>query len=112
MQVAQIFGISESCMTNWELHRAEPDIRYIPAIIRFIGYCPYIPTSSLTQRLRAVRWALGITHRRLAPIMGVDPDSIIVRETGRHQPVKKSMQAIKTFLDSASFLDAKLNDRV
>lgn len=36
-QVSVAFGVTECSVTNWELCRTEPEIRYYPKIIEFIG---------------------------------------------------------------------------
>lgn len=100
MQVAERIGVTECSITNWELNRTEPEIGYIPYIIEFIGYCPYIPTRSLTERLKTVRWALGLSYKRLARILGTDVSNLVGWERRKHLPTKKSLKIIETFLAS------------
>jgi len=100
MQVADRFGVDEATITNWELHRTEPEVRYIPKIIEFIGYCPYIPTADPIARLSAIRWALGLSQEKLAKLMGVDESSLCSWERGEHSPTNKSRTAILGFLSS------------
>ena len=100
MHVAERFGVDESTITNWELNRTEPEIRYIPIIIEFIGYCPYTPTADPLARLSAIRWILGLTQERLAKLMGVDESSLCSWERGEHHPTKKSRKVIAGFLSN------------
>ena len=39
--VANKIGVNKATITNWELNHTFPEIRYIPAIIEFLGYWPY-----------------------------------------------------------------------
>lgn len=100
LQAGAIIGVSESCVTNWELGHTEPEICYVPAIIEFIGYCPYTPTADLIARLRAIRWAFGLTQEKLAKLMGVDESSLYSWEREEHRPTKKSREVIARFLSS------------
>jgi DNA-binding XRE family transcriptional regulator len=90
--------VTECCITNWELGHTEAEIGYIPAIIEFIGYCPYIPTADLIVRLRTIRWAYGLTQEKLANLMGIDESSLCSWERGEHRPTKKSRKVIAEFL--------------
>jgi hypothetical protein len=33
-------GCSKASLLNWERGRAEPELRFLPAILRFLGYDP------------------------------------------------------------------------
>ena len=37
IEVAEIIGVKESTVWNWE-HGTEPELRHIPKIIEFLGY--------------------------------------------------------------------------
>jgi len=102
LQVARIIGVAKYTVTCWELNYNEPEVEYIPKILEFIGYCPYVPAHSPVERLKQVRWALGITQQQLATLLGVVRSQIVSWETGRHQPTKKSLMLIADFLSSAS----------
>ena len=70
-QVAQQLGVNEATITNWETNGAQPSLKYMPAIIRFLGLQPaaatterhWRATSSLPNLARAVaegvRGAIG-----------------------------------------------------
>ncbi len=97
-QVSVLFGVTECCVTNWELHHSKPEIRYYPKIISFIGYCPYSPSSDLTDRLKAVREALGLTQRDLQKLLQIDQSTITGWERKVHRPGKKLSERIQRFL--------------
>jgi transcriptional regulator with XRE-family HTH domain len=99
-QTGAIVGVSECCVTNWELGHTKPEIGYIPAIIEFIGYCPYIPTTDLIARLKTIRWAPGLTQEKLAKLMGIDESSLCSWERGEHRPTKKSRKVIAELLST------------
>ena len=97
MQVAERIGVTKCCIMYWETGRNEPTVPYIPKIIEFIGYCPYIPTRSLVEKLKQVRWALGLSQRRVANILKTDVSNIAGWEEGQHKPTKKSAEIIRSF---------------
>jgi DNA-binding XRE family transcriptional regulator len=38
--VAEQIGVDKTSIFNWEANTSEPDFRYMPAIIDFLGYNP------------------------------------------------------------------------
>ncbi|MBI2369480.1 MAG: helix-turn-helix transcriptional regulator, partial [Deltaproteobacteria bacterium] len=52
-QVAPRLGAAEATITSWETNQATPSVRFLPAIIRFLGYDPrpLSATSSATASL-------------------------------------------------------------
>jgi transcriptional regulator with XRE-family HTH domain len=99
-QVADQIGVDELTVTNWERNATVPAIRHIPAIIRFLGYDPLPSSNSLPERLAAARRALGLSQRKMAEKLGVDPATIKNWEAGRHQPTGKSLDLIAGVLPS------------
>jgi DNA-binding transcriptional regulator YiaG len=85
---------------KWEGNATVPEIRYMPAIVQFLGYNPEPPASSLPECLVAARRALGLSQRKMAESMGVDPSSLLGWETGRHQPTERSLGLIGRVLQS------------
>jgi len=90
--------VTTETVTNWELNHTEPEISYIPRIIEFIGYCPYIPTHSPIARLGLIRQALGLSYRALAKKVGVDESSLIRYARGKGKPARKPLAKIQAFL--------------
>jgi transcriptional regulator with XRE-family HTH domain len=99
-QVADHIGVDALTITNWERNATAPAVRYIPAIIQFLGYDPLPATSSLPERLAAARRVLGLSQRKMAVKLGVDPATLMGWEAGRHQPTGKSLDLIEGVFQS------------
>lgn len=85
--VAEIFGVSEDTITYWENERSVPQISYMPKIIRFLGYNPYpIDTSSLGGKIKEFRYLHGLSKKRLAARLQVDPSTITTWEDNLFMP--------------------------
>jgi transcriptional regulator with XRE-family HTH domain len=93
-QVADQFGVHEQTITNWERNASSPEIRYIPTIIQFLGYDPLPSAGSFPERLAWERKVLGLSQRKMAEKLGVDPATLMGWEAGRHQPTRKSLEGI------------------
>jgi DNA-binding XRE family transcriptional regulator len=87
-------------ITNWESNATLPEVRYIPAIIEFLGYDPLPLANSLPERLVAARKRLGLSQRKMAVKLGVDPATLMGWEAGRHQLTGKSVELIGKVLQS------------
>jgi transcriptional regulator with XRE-family HTH domain len=99
-QVAEQIGVHELTITSWEGNATIPEIRHMPAIIQFLGYNPLPAASSLPERLVAARRAFGLSQRKMAARLGVDPATLMGWEAGRHQPTAKSLELIGRILRS------------
>jgi len=71
----------------------------MPAIIQFLGYNPLPAADSLPERLATARKALGLSQRKMAGKLGVDPATLMGWEAGRHQPTGKSLDLIGRVLE-------------
>ena len=99
-QVADQIGVHEMTITLWEGNATIPEVRYIPAIIQFLGYNPLPVASSLPERLAIARKTHGLSQRKMAQKLGVDPATLMGWESGRHQPTGKSLDVIGRILQS------------
>lgn len=52
-EVAEIIGVTESSVWNWE-HGTEPEQQYNPKIIKFLGYIPFGCPDNIVGRLACV----------------------------------------------------------
>ena len=99
-QVAEQIGVNGATITNWERNESTPIVRYMPAINRFLGYDPTPAASTLPERLAAIRRELGLTQRKMAERLGVDPSTLQGWEAGDHHPTNGSLEVIGRFLES------------
>ena len=82
--VAATIGVDTCTVTNWEKNRAEPELRFIPRIINFLGYEPEcIKPETLGQRINRYRYLLGISQKALARQIGIDPTTLSRLERNR-----------------------------
>ena len=99
-EAADRLGVDPTTVTNWELGRTAPALRFIPSIIRFLGYNPFPPGQSLADRLRAARRTLGLSQERLAAMLDVDESTVTRWEHGCRQPSGQHMEQVEAFLVS------------
>lgn len=101
-QAAEEIGCSPASLLNWERGRAEPELRFMPAIIRFLGYDPTEPdpTLSIGERLRAARRARGLSRKKVAVLLGVDESTLWKWEKRGEQgrPARRVVRAVEGFL--------------
>jgi transcriptional regulator with XRE-family HTH domain len=93
-EVADQIGVDETTITAWERNTTTPAVRFIPAIIKFLGYDPLPPASSFSERLTTARRAQGLSLRKMAVALGVDPGTLLDWEAGKHQPTGRSIELI------------------
>ena len=74
--VAQIIQVSENTVWNWEAKRTEPIIRHYPAIMEFLGYCPWGHLQTWGERLNRYRIHQGLSLEQFAHELGVDPGTL------------------------------------
>ena len=70
-EAAKQLGISPATILNWETGKTEPSVKSMPAILRWLGYDPYLEPSTLPERMlakrRATSWSVSEARR-----LGVD----------------------------------------
>jgi transcriptional regulator with XRE-family HTH domain len=98
-QVAEQIGIDPTTVHNWESNASTTAIRYIPAILEFLGYNPFPSGSTLAERLAAVRKVLGLAQRKLALSLGVDEGTLQSWEAGQHKPIGRNVELIEGLLN-------------
>ncbi|HBE92853.1 MAG TPA: hypothetical protein DDW55_10110 [Gammaproteobacteria bacterium] len=97
IDVAPILDIDSFTLGNWEKGHTEPMVWYYPAIMDFLGYCPYQRAVTLGDRIRLLRTHHGLSHRGLAREIGVDAGSISRWETRDRRPSKQILRRLKEF---------------
>jgi ribosome-binding protein aMBF1 (putative translation factor) len=59
-----------------------------------LGYDPLPPANSFSERLATARQTLGLSQRKTAEKLSVDPATVKGWEAGRHEPTKRSVDVI------------------
>jgi transcriptional regulator with XRE-family HTH domain len=99
--VAQKLGVCDLSIYNWEKNLAKPAMKYIPKIIKFLSYTPF-DTSNLSvgERIVAYRKLRGLSQRRLACQLGIDPCTLRKWERDKQKPSDKLLKYLDTFFRS------------
>ena len=98
--VAEQLGVDKTSVFNWEGNRSSPEIRYMPAIIGFLGYNNPLPAAhTLSGQLVRQRKGLGLSQKESAERLGVDPSTLAKWERGEREPAGGFLERVKRFLD-------------
>lgn len=85
-EVAKHIGVTTDTITNWELNRTEPEVRYLPTIIDFLGYVPFPVGETFPERLKAYRLMQGLSQEKFARELGIDETTLWKWENGKSSP--------------------------
>ena len=94
-------GVGRQALINWESGRSEPEIRFIPGIIAFLGYDPRQKPRTLGERLMAFRVTKGWARPRLAKELRVDPSTLARWEAGKRLLWGKYVERVVELLGEA-----------
>ena len=95
VDVAGLIDVKEESITNWENNLTEPEIRYMPAIIRFLGYNPFsFDIKVFGSKIKYIRYSRGLTHNALGKFIGVNASTIGSWEKGEHHPQKNTQKIV------------------
>jgi site-specific DNA recombinase len=97
-EAAEQLGVDKASVFNWESNAGEPEIRFIPAIIRFLGYNPLPEAKTLAERLIRQRTTLGMSRKQAALELGVDAGTLARWERGERAPLGESLGRVGRFL--------------
>jgi len=97
-QVAEIINVETDTITNWEMNRYQPNLRFIPKIISFLGYSP-IKEENPMKRYMIEK---GISQNELAMIIGVDESIIIKAENKEGNISKTAINKLNSFFKHCS----------
>jgi len=94
-EVAEKLGVEEATVWNWENNYSSPKLRYIPEIIRFLGYMPFKEPETFGQKIVNYRCLFGITQKELAKSLGVDPSTLGRWERNKSTPRKELFERLE-----------------
>jgi transcriptional regulator with XRE-family HTH domain len=101
-EAAEEIGVSKATYCNWEVNRSQPEVRLIPAAIRFLGFDWRPEGQTLGERIWCARTATGASIRELAVTLRVDPTTLRRWEARLSNVSEKSAAAIRDWLNSTS----------
>jgi transcriptional regulator with XRE-family HTH domain len=104
-EVATQVGVDTATVTNWELNRTIPELRFFPGIVRFLGYAPRAEPLTLADRIHAARMIRGLSQRKVADMLNLDPGTIAKYERGLREPQGKQLDKILRFVQPDSGLE-------
>jgi len=99
--VAKQVGVDKISIHNWETNMSSPRVRYMPAIIQFLGYNPLPPTQARADRLIQARTALGLSQENAARQLGVDPSTLARWERRERKPTGAFAARAAQFVSAA-----------
>jgi transcriptional regulator with XRE-family HTH domain len=85
-EVAARIGSDNSSVWLWEKDRGMPELRFVPAVLAFLGYDPRPVPRGIGERLVRYREGLGWSQKRLAKELNVNPTTLSRWESGRKVP--------------------------
>lgn len=91
-------GIVHSAYLNWELDRVDPEIRYWPALIHFLGYDPQPEPETIGEWIATQRRRAGLARGRLAQLVGWDTSTIGMYEADRVLLSLERRRVLEAFL--------------
>jgi len=97
-QVAEILGVTESTVTNWEKNRTEPQLYLIPKVIEFLGYIPESPEArTLGKSIALYRRVRGTSQEKFAQELDVDPSTLRKWERNKGTPTQEVREKLCGF---------------
>ena len=98
--VAVLLGVDTTTINNWEKNRCQPKLYLIPKIVQFLGYTPFPKTGEpmLTEAIKAYRLMRGLSQKKLAKLLRIDPTTLARWEKGKTTPSGKLGERLGNWL--------------
>jgi transcriptional regulator with XRE-family HTH domain len=94
-EAAKAVGVVRDALARWESKGSDPDLRTLPAVIKFLGYDPRPSPSTFAEFLKHARGGMGLSVPELAAQIGIPAPSLHAWEQGRYEPSQKRVLAVK-----------------
>ena len=102
-QVAEKLGVDKATVWNWEIANTVPLSKHLPAIVSFLGYGPFEASGeSLGERLLDYRKQSGLSQKKLAKAIGIDPSTLSRLEENNPRCFNKVVKMAADFLCRAN----------
>ena len=97
-EVAQLLGVNETSVYDWERYRTDPMVHLIPRITQFLGYTPPLFNGKTTgEKIIDYRRVRGMSQRKLAITLKVDPGTLGRWERDESLPTGKLKTRLEPF---------------
>lgn len=80
---------------TWEKHGAEPSVKFIPAIIEWLGYDPLPTGETFGEKIRWKRKKAGLTRQQLADRVGLSYCAIEQWERNACKPLPSNLRMLE-----------------
>ena len=95
--VAKAIGVDSLTICNWEKNRTSPRLYLMPKVFEFLGYYAFESNDlSLGDQIKAYRIREGLSLRRMAKILGADPDTVARWENEGRIPNRVLLKKLKS----------------
>lgn len=96
--VAKLLKVSTDTVYNWEKNRRKPMVHLIPRITQFLSYIPpFFNRETMGQKIIAYRQARGMSQRKLALQLEVDPSTLGRWERDESSPIGELKTRLEPF---------------
>jgi transcriptional regulator with XRE-family HTH domain len=86
-QLSLRFHIDDTTIYLWKKNRVRPSLTQIPKVIEFLGRDPFEKKIDiLADRIKDFRQIRGISQKKLAHLVGIDPSTVSNWERDENQP--------------------------
>jgi DNA-binding XRE family transcriptional regulator len=96
--VADMIGVSECTIYIWEKGKSQPETKYMPEIIDFLGYVPFECPEDILGRLAYFKRIKGLTFPGLGESMGRDHEQLWDWLSFHKRPCRRNLERINRFL--------------
>jgi transcriptional regulator with XRE-family HTH domain len=94
--VAALVNATTSTVTNWEKGRTTPRLCLLPKVVEFLGYMPFQSSaSSFGEQIKAYRVRNGLSLKKIATFLRVDPDTVARWENEGRVPNRVLLERLK-----------------
>jgi transcriptional regulator with XRE-family HTH domain len=101
--VAARVDATTSTVTNWEKGRTNPRLCFLPRVFQFLGY-EILPDSGSTigEKIKTYRRKKGLSIKKLARILSVDPTTLARWERGECKPIPTLRNQLNMLISSTA----------
>ena len=108
-EVAIAIGVDTLTVCNWENNLTNPRLKFLPKVIEFLGYNPINGNAtSLGERIREYRIPRGLSLKKIARDLGIDPGTLSRWERKKSEPSKKLKRHLNSFFQKVNEDDVAL----